>query len=203
MGDGVDPQTKSYVDVAMNEIRQSLAALTSTIAAIGGPNNQLVNPNVGRQANQFSRLAKVKFLKFQGDNVRDWAFKCDQFFAVDNTPEGEKVKIIFGYVFEDPMAALKNAKYEKNAKEYQDVFDTLLCRVDISPEHAVSLYLGGLPIELEMSVRMFQPRTLADACYLTNLQEATLEAVKKKNRPIVSNNNKKQPLRQLRRRTCQ
>ncbi|GJZ00414.1 retrotransposon-related protein [Tanacetum coccineum] len=190
MGDGVDPQTKSYVDVAMNEIRQSLAALTSTIAAIGGPNNQLVNPNVGRQANQFSRLAKVEFLKFQGNNVRDWAFKCDQFFAVDNTPEGEKTAIIqrFGSVFEDPMAALKNAKYEKNAKEYQDVFDTLLCRVDISPEHAVSLYLGRLATEFEISVRMFKPRTLVDACYLTNLQEAPLEAVKKKNMLIVSNN---------------
>nr|GEX10504.1 retrotransposon-related protein [Tanacetum cinerariifolium] len=63
--DGVDPQTKNYVDAAMNEIRQSLAALTSIIAAIEGPNNQLVNPNRGRQANQFSRLAKVEFLEFQ------------------------------------------------------------------------------------------------------------------------------------------
>ncbi|GKD96782.1 omega-3 fatty acid desaturase, endoplasmic reticulum-like protein [Tanacetum coccineum] len=224
IGDGVDPVTKSYVDAAMDEIRQSLATLTNTIATMGGPNNQLINPNVGRQANQFSRLAKVEFPKFQGDNVRDWAFKCDQFFAVDNTPEGEKVKIVsvhlddkallwhrqfvkiigdnvgwemyktaiiqrFGSVFEDPMAALKNVKYEKNAKEYQDVFDTLLCRVDISPEHAMSLYLGRLPTELEMSVRMFKPRTLADAYYLTNLQEATLEAVKKKNRPIVNHNN--------------
>ncbi|GJW96668.1 reverse transcriptase [Tanacetum coccineum] len=104
---------------------------------------------------------------------------------MDNTPEAEKVKIIFvhlddkallwhrqfvkiigdnvgwemyttaiiqrfRYVFEDPMAALKNAKYEKSAKEYQDLFDTLLCRVDISQEHVVSLYLGGLPTELEI-----------------------------------------------------
>nr|GEV56172.1 hypothetical protein [Tanacetum cinerariifolium] len=154
--DEVDAQTKSYVDAAMDEIRQSLAALTNTIAAIGGPNNQLVNPNMGRQANQFSRLAKVEFPKFRS-------------------------------VFEDPMAALKNAKYEKNAKEYHNVFDILLCRVDISHEHVVNLYLGGLPTELEMSVRMFKPIILADAYYLTNLQEATLEAVKKKNKPIVNN----------------
>ncbi|GJT41947.1 hypothetical protein Tco_0941812 [Tanacetum coccineum] len=49
------------------------------------------------------------------------------------------------------MAALKNAKYEKTAKEYQDLFDTLLCRVDVSEDHAFSLYLGGLPTELEMN----------------------------------------------------
>ncbi|GJT64937.1 hypothetical protein Tco_1016417 [Tanacetum coccineum] len=151
LGDGVDPQTKNYVDAAMNEIRQSLAALTSTIAVMGGQNNQMVNPNVVDK--QISLV--------------DWQ----------------------RFVFEDPMAALKNAKYEKNTKEYQDVIDTLLCRIEISQEHVVSLYLGGLPTELEMSVRMFKPRTLANAYYLTNLQESTLEAVKKKNRPIVSNNN--------------
>nr|GEU77556.1 putative reverse transcriptase domain-containing protein [Tanacetum cinerariifolium] len=117
-------------------------------------------------------------LSWQGDNVRDWEFKCDQFFSVDNTPEMEKVKIVyahlddkalfwhkqfvkihrdnigwemyntvifkFGLVFEDPMAALKNNKYEKSAKEYQDVFDTLLCRVEIRQEHVMSLYLDGL-----------------------------------------------------------
>nr|GEZ66984.1 putative mitochondrial protein [Tanacetum cinerariifolium] len=78
---------------------------------------------------------------------------------------------IFGSIFEDPMSALKNAKYEKTAKEYQDLFDTLLCRVTISQEHAMSLYLGGLPTELEMNVRMFKPATLADAYSLTKLQK--------------------------------
>ncbi|GKA82308.1 hypothetical protein Tco_0789056 [Tanacetum coccineum] len=76
----------------------------------------------------------------------------------------------------------------KNAKEYQDLFDTLLCRVTISQEHAISLYLGGLPTELEMSVRMFKPATLVDAYSLTRLQEAILDAVKKKNKPSGSFN---------------
>ncbi|GKD80603.1 hypothetical protein Tco_1347442, partial [Tanacetum coccineum] len=43
-------------------------------------------------------------------------------------------------------------------------------------------YLGGLPAELEMAVRMFKPKSLADAYSLTNLQEATQNAIKKKNR---------------------
>lgn len=50
---------------------------------------------------------------------------------------------IFGSIFDDPMAALKNAKYEKNAKENQDMFGTILCRVEISQEHAVSMYFGA------------------------------------------------------------
>ncbi|GKA24846.1 hypothetical protein Tco_0710879 [Tanacetum coccineum] len=61
--------------------------------------------------------------------------------------------------------------------------------VDVSEEHVVSLYLGGLPTEIEMGVRMFRPKTLADAYQLTNLQEATLEAIKKKNKAVLSSQN--------------
>lgn len=96
----------------------------------------------------------------------------------------------FGTVFDDPMSELKNIKYETNGKDYQDAFDTLLSRVDISAEHAISFYLGGLPTELEMGVRMHRPKTLADAYSLTNFQEATLNAVKKKNR-VKSNFNQR------------
>nr|GEV67106.1 reverse transcriptase [Tanacetum cinerariifolium] len=88
----------------------------------------------------------------------------------------------FGTVFDDPMIELKNVKYDNNAKEYQDKFDDLLNRVKKSIEHSVSLYLGGLTTELELGVRMFKPQTLADAYGLTNLQEATLNPVKKKNK---------------------
>ncbi|GJX08638.1 hypothetical protein Tco_0691543 [Tanacetum coccineum] len=135
-------------------------------------------------------IATLGLQQNKGDDVRGWAFRCDQFFLIDNTPNDEKTAIIqrFGTVFEDHMSALKNVKYEKNAKEYQDVFDTLLGRVIISQEHAIRLYLGGLPTELEMSVRMFKPATLVDAYFLTNLQEVILEAVKKKNKPVVTSN---------------
>nr|GFB43079.1 reverse transcriptase [Tanacetum cinerariifolium] len=86
------------------------------------------------------------------------------------------------------MYALKNVKYEKNAREYQDLFDALLCRVTISQEHVISLYFfgegGRLPTKLEMSVRMFKPATLVDAHSLTILQEAILDAMKKKHNPV-------------------
>ncbi|GJT64354.1 hypothetical protein Tco_1015834 [Tanacetum coccineum] len=92
----------------------------------------------------------------------------------------------FGSVFDDPMAELKNLKYETSAKIYEDAFDTLLSRVEINENCVVSLFMGGrgLPTKIEMRVRQFKPKTLADAYCLTNLQEATLNAVKKKNRMI-------------------
>ncbi|GJT24874.1 hypothetical protein Tco_0894811 [Tanacetum coccineum] len=136
--------TRHYVDSTMAETRE-------LITGLGMQNNQMAR----RQANQFGRLAKVEFPKFQGDDVMGWVFKCEQFF-INTTPEVEKEKItcvhlfdkallwhrqflktnrenmdwdvykgaiikIFGYVFDDPISALNNAKYEKNAREYQDV----------------------------------------------------------------------------------
>ncbi|GJU95853.1 glycoside hydrolase, catalytic domain-containing protein [Tanacetum coccineum] len=69
----------------------------------------------------------------------------------------------FGTVFDDPMSELKNVKYDNSAKDYQDKFDDLLSR-------------------------MFKLQTLTDAYCLTNLQEATLNAVKKKSKMQFSAN---------------
>ncbi|GJZ02039.1 hypothetical protein Tco_0520000 [Tanacetum coccineum] len=92
----------------------------------------------------------------------------------------------FGTVHDDPISEIRKVKYQTNAKDYQDAFDTLLSRVDISEEHVISFYLGGLPAEIEMGVRMFRPKTLVDAYNLTNLQEATFEAVKKKSKTVMT-----------------
>ncbi|GJW87300.1 hypothetical protein Tco_0162640 [Tanacetum coccineum] len=130
--------------------------------------NQGMNGN-GRiqNQNQFTRMTKVEFLKFSGDDVKGILQR-------------------FGTVFDDLINEIRKIKYQSNAKEYQDAFDTLLSRVDVSKEHAVSYYLGGFPTEIEMGVRMFRPKTLADAYQLTNIQEATLEAIKKKNKAMVN-----------------
>ncbi|GJR97210.1 hypothetical protein Tco_0269384 [Tanacetum coccineum] len=184
---GEELVTKQYVDDAMAEIIQTLATMNNTITTLSIQTTQVVNYGTRRQANQSGRLAKWEFPKFQRDDVRGWHY-C----GIDNVLR-PWVKMCIKrqsfkdlVQFEDPMADLKNAKYYKTAKEYQDLFDTLLCRVDVSEDHALSLHLGGLPTELEMSVRMFKPKTLSDEYCLTNLQEATLEAIKKKNNPLGS-----------------
>lgn len=56
----------------------------------------------------------------------------------------------FGSVYDDLIFELKNLKYETSAKEYEDAFENLLSRVEISEEHALSLFMGGLPTEIEI-----------------------------------------------------
>ncbi|GJW85141.1 putative mitochondrial protein [Tanacetum coccineum] len=160
-----------------------MALTTRTIASISMENT--IDDSTKRHQTRFSRMTKVEFPKFSRVDVRGWIFR--QFIKV----HGETVTwhvyrdvIIqrFGTVFDDPMAELKNVKYDSNAKEYQDKFDDLLSKVEIRVEHSVILYLGRLPTEFDMGVRMFKPQTLADAYCLTNLQEATLNVVKKNNK---------------------
>nr|GEX90658.1 reverse transcriptase [Tanacetum cinerariifolium] len=106
----VDDSTKRYIDEALAGIRRGMEEILNQIAGIS-LQNQVVNEGGNRQQTQFSRLTKVEFLKFLGDDVRGWIFR-------------------FRAVFDDPMAQLRNVKYENSAKEYQDKFDDLLSRVE-------------------------------------------------------------------------
>ncbi|GJW13961.1 retrovirus-related pol polyprotein from transposon TNT 1-94 [Tanacetum coccineum] len=174
----------------------------------------------GKDTSRFSRLGKLEFPKFSGDDVQGWLYRVKQFFAVDNIHEGDKVKIAsihlhdkalswhqqfvklqgenvvwivyeedilkrFGPINEDPMAELKNLRYGSNMKDYQSQFEQLLTQVDVTESQSVSLFIVGLPANIKMTVRMFKPRTLADAMSLANFQEASLAVVKSRTTPLL------------------
>ncbi|GJX41610.1 hypothetical protein Tco_0256600 [Tanacetum coccineum] len=106
---GEDIVTKPYVDDAMTEIIPFFAAMNSTITTLSIQTNQVVNHDTERQAKPFGRLAKFEFPKFHGDDVR-WG---------ENVGWDKYKEAIIqrsSSVIEDPMVALKNAKYEKTAK---------------------------------------------------------------------------------------
>nr|GEZ59361.1 transposon Ty3-I Gag-Pol polyprotein [Tanacetum cinerariifolium] len=79
-----------------------------------------------------------QLIKSKGENVSWTEYK-------------DAITLRFRSVYDDPMTILKNANYDKSTKEYQDTFDNMLSRVEVSEKHAISLHLGGLPTKLEMS----------------------------------------------------
>ncbi|GJY09808.1 reverse transcriptase [Tanacetum coccineum] len=162
----LDDETKRFlaetiagmVEGSLATMQRSMKEMTNNITALSLQNQ-----------NMETRLTKIEFPKFSGDDVKGWVYRCDQFFLVEQTPEMDK--------------------YETTAREYEDAFDNMLSRVEVGEDHVVSLFMGGLPTEIEMGVRMFKPKILADAYCLTNLQEATLNVVKKKNKSTFTPNN--------------
>ncbi|KAL1191912.1 hypothetical protein V5N11_032256 [Cardamine amara subsp. amara] len=62
------------------------------------PNNGKSDQGKGRtgpQANYsgVTRLAKLDFPRFNGDKIKEWLFKVEQFFVIDHTPDDLKVGI--------------------------------------------------------------------------------------------------------------
>ncbi|MCI26213.1 hypothetical protein A2U01_0047408, partial [Trifolium medium] len=47
----------------------------------------------GRQQPYSTRISKVDFPRFDGKRMKEWLYKCDQFFALDVTPEESKVRL--------------------------------------------------------------------------------------------------------------
>ncbi|GJZ05333.1 retrotransposon-related protein [Tanacetum coccineum] len=148
-------QKFNTINTSLNDILSQMHFLVTNVNRLrGGEGNSI-----------FSRLGKLEFPKFHGDDVQGWMFRMKQFFAIDNVHE-DKVKINlykegimkrFGSVNEDPMAELQN----------------------------LSAFIAGLPASMEMNVRMFRPKTLADAFSLANFHEASLAIIRQKTAPLL------------------
>ncbi|GJT79233.1 gypsy/ty3 retroelement polyprotein [Tanacetum coccineum] len=166
---------------------------------------------------QFSMVTKIEFLKFRGDDVMGWLFKCEQFFKVDNIVDDHKVNLIsihlhdialmwhrqfvrimgenlgwamyrqvilqrFGLAYDDPLAEIKKIKHVKSVQDYIDEYDKLLRRVELSEEKIISFFMAGLKNDVEVAMRMFNQRSLAELYGLAKLQEANLNALREKNK---------------------
>ena len=93
----------------------------------------------------------------------------------------------FGNVFEDPMVELKNLRQTSTVQVYQDQFEELLNRLELTESLAISLFIGGLKDEIGMPVRMFKPITLSDLFTMAKMQEASLAATKPRYNSYHSN----------------
>ena len=84
------------------------------------------------------------------------------------------------HAFDDPLAELRNLKQIDSLQEYLNAFDELYPKAGITEEQSLSFFLSGLNDELQMPIRMFKPRTLAEAYSLARLQELTIAAIQQK-----------------------
>ncbi|GKB44027.1 gypsy/ty3 retroelement polyprotein [Tanacetum coccineum] len=90
---------------------------------------------------RFSRMGKLEFPKFYGEDVKGWLFR---FVKAHGETVGwdvyeEGILKRFGVVNEDPMAELKILRHTTNMKEYQGQFEQLLTQMDITKSQDASL----------------------------------------------------------------
>ena len=77
----------------------------------------------------------------------------------------------------DSMSELLSLKQTGKVCDYHDQFESLLGRVEISEEYAISFFLNGLKSVIQQPVKMFMPKTLNQAYVLAHLQETTLKTL--------------------------
>nr|GEV99432.1 retrotransposon-related protein [Tanacetum cinerariifolium] len=170
-------------------------------------------PHPEQNNTPFGKLIRNEFLKFSGDDVKDWVYRCKQFFKVDGVPDGRKIQLAsihmfdvalvwyqqyvkkypdntlwehfevevvkrFGVLYDDPIVKLKNLKQTGPVQHYQGVFEALFNKVDLPEPIVVSMFIGGLKLEVGTPMRMFQANTLSEAYQLARMQEATNTIIK-------------------------
>ncbi|GJY27777.1 retrotransposon protein, putative, ty1-copia subclass [Tanacetum coccineum] len=63
----------------------------------------------------------------------------------------------FGDVYDDLLVELKILKQSGDVQSYQDKFEMLQNKVDLTEPHAVSIFMTGLKSEIGIPLRMFMP----------------------------------------------
>ena len=77
-------------------------------------------------------------------------------------------------LYDDPMGDLKGLRQTGSVREYQEAFEELLNRVDLSEPYTVSCFIRGLKEEIQLAVRMFMPRDLQHAIGLAKIEKARI-----------------------------
>nr|GEW17881.1 hypothetical protein [Tanacetum cinerariifolium] len=75
----------------MEKLREEMRNAVATENNGGMGQRQHDEPKKGLNNVQFSKVTKIEFSKFRGDDVRRWLFKCEQFFKVDNIADDKKM----------------------------------------------------------------------------------------------------------------
>ncbi|GKE06860.1 gypsy/ty3 retroelement polyprotein [Tanacetum coccineum] len=114
---------------------------------------------------QYSRMTKLEFPKFSGEDIKGW---------------------LFGPCYEDLMEEIKNLRQAGTIPDYQDKFEALVSRVELTKSQAISCFVAGLQQDIVLMVKMFKPKSLYDAYQLARMQETVKTLNTKRYTPILS-----------------
>ncbi|XP_017434719.2 uncharacterized protein LOC108341562 [Vigna angularis] len=78
----------------------------------------------------------------------------------------------FGEIDDDPMSDLMKLRQTGSVVEHHDHFDVITSRLDLSDNHLLSCFLGGLEKDIQLTVKMFQPQDLRKTFHLAKLYES-------------------------------
>lgn len=95
-----DDSMKLWVTEQLNNVITSFTERLDTMAN----QFQQSRSGTGEGSSRFSRMGKLEFPKFHGDDVQGWLFRVKQFFDVDNVHEEDKIKMVSIHLYDKALA---------------------------------------------------------------------------------------------------
>lgn len=77
------------------------------------------------------------------------------------------------------MEELVKLKHTGSLNDYQEKFERIACRSNLTEEQKLDCYLGVLKDELAWDVKLFNPRTVLEATRLAKVKEMSLNSTVK------------------------
>lgn len=97
----VDGSIKNWVIQHVDEKLDSMATnLNNVMTQIQYLVTDVNRLKTREGSSRFSRLGKLEFPKFSGDDVQGWLYIVQQFFAVDEVADDEKVKVVSIHLYD-------------------------------------------------------------------------------------------------------
>nr|CAN75225.1 hypothetical protein VITISV_035856 [Vitis vinifera] len=128
----------------------------------------------GGQQMFLSKLAKLEFPRYSGNDPTEWFNKVDQFFEYQGIPAAQKV-------------SLASFHLEDEANQWWE-FEKLGNRVQGWTQKAlVGTFMGGLKSEIADGIRMFKPKSLKEAISLARMRDDQLTRQRRFTRPLQPN----------------
>ncbi|KAF2302816.1 hypothetical protein GH714_008552 [Hevea brasiliensis] len=115
-----------------------------------------------------TKLAKLEFPKYSGDDQTEWFTRVHQFFEYQGTPDSEKVSLA-SYHLRGKRMNGGSGFAELTRKQGQ-----LEQSRGWTQKALVGTFMGGLNSEISEGIRMFKPKTLKDAISLARMKDEQL-----------------------------
>ncbi|KAJ9176931.1 hypothetical protein P3X46_012192 [Hevea brasiliensis] len=152
-----------HLEEAINKMT-ALLMTNSTTASSNDSHNQ---PE-GNRSWFSSKLAKLEFPRFFGDDPMEWFTKVEQFFEYQGTTESQK---IFHAELWARFGPTKGEDFDEALSKIKQ-FENLGNRVQGWTQRAlVGTFMGGLKPEVADGIRMFKPTSLKEAISLAQMRD--------------------------------
>nr|GEV36650.1 hypothetical protein [Tanacetum cinerariifolium] len=97
------PETLANIQAEVRTHSTEIASLKRGEGTSQPRTNELIvqpRPHLEPNNTPYRKLIRIEFPKFSGDDVKDWVYRCKQFFKVDRVPDGRKIQLASMHMFD-------------------------------------------------------------------------------------------------------